>query len=102
MVRLICGLLSCSKEDHQPPPSLGQPPRVLGGVGEGGMISWAGSSDTMCLNEGEDVLLGQFLRILALLRVVYSDTITPLPEEPPIVADAGGIEERRERSSGWA
>lgn len=49
----------------------------------------------MRLDEGEDVLLGQLVWVLGLLGFVHTDAIPPLPEEPAIVADAGGREEVR-------
>lgn len=80
---LICCYLAPNRTISPLPPS-SDSSQGSSGVA---MMSWAGSSDTVFSNEGEDVILRQFLRILTLLRVMYSDTITPFPEEPPIVAD---------------
>lgn len=61
---------------------------------------WAGwarprPSGAVRLDEGEDVLLGQLVWVLGLLGFVHTDAIPPLPEEPAIVADAGGRQEVR-------
>lgn len=44
-------------------------------------------SGAVCLDEGQDILLGQLVRVLGLLGVMYTDAIPPLPEETAIVAD---------------
>jgi hypothetical protein len=38
------------------------------------------------LDEGKDVLLGQLVWILGLLGVTHVEAISPLPEEPAVVA----------------
>lgn len=46
-------------------------------------------SGAVCMDEGQDILLGQLVWVLRLLGVMYTDAIPPLPEETAIVADAG-------------
>jgi hypothetical protein len=41
------------------------------------------------LDERKDVLFGQLIWVLRLLGVVHTDAISPLPEKPAVVADAG-------------
>lgn len=40
----------------------------------------------MTLDEGKDVLLGQLVWILGLLGVTHVEAVSPLPEEPAVVA----------------
>ncbi|MCV4600811.1 hypothetical protein OFC63_32815, partial [Escherichia coli] len=40
----------------------------------------------MTLDEGKDVLLGQLVWILGLLGIAHMEAISPLPEEPGVVA----------------
>ena len=40
------------------------------------------------LDEGKDVLLGQLVWILGLLGITHMEAISPLPEEPVVVAGA--------------
>lgn len=40
----------------------------------------------MTLDEGKDILLGQLVWILGLLGVTHVEAISPLPEEPAVVA----------------
>ena len=44
----------------------------------------------MTLDEGKDVLLGQLVWILGLLGVTHVEAISPLPEEPAVVAGMKG------------
>lgn len=44
----------------------------------------------MVLDEGQNVIFGQFLRVNPGLRVMDDDAVHPGPEEPLGVADAGG------------
>lgn len=46
-------------------------------------------SGAVCLDEGQDFLLRQLVRVLGLLGVMHTDAIPPLPEETAIVADTG-------------
>lgn len=50
----------------------------------------------MTLDEGKDVLLGQLVWILGLLGIAHMEAISPLPEEPGVVA--GTIKGREGRS----
>lgn len=51
-------------------------------------------SSAVCLDERQDIFLGQLVWLLGLLGVMHTDAIPPLPEEPAIVADAGEKEEK--------
>lgn len=47
------------------------------------------SSRIVTLDERKDILLGQLVWILGLLGVAHMEAISPLPEEPAVVAGTG-------------